>query len=344
MLDKGGVVIRAFLPQLQTIFIKSLQDPTKVIRNYAAEALGKIVKLGARVDGLISELHNSLKTIAKNSIDTEPDEQVEGITTSLLKALESVISATGDKIKKPTLKSVIDTLTSMYAVKSEVIQEAAAFKIGICAKYLDESDFKALIQYVSSCIGCINNFRKLLSDDEDPVVLCGNLISLAGVIHFCADKIKDFIPSIIKMAVAVVHESDLMPVRVYAIKVLGKLLDTGASSELINELISLLENPTAQIRFETALVIKRAAKKSLDTRDLMPLVTPVLALLKDKNNSVKDIAGRAIMHLLDMRTGDYLLKDYLYSLDEKDMAKAKESCEKLLQVYKEESDNEEELF
>lgn len=146
------------------------------------------------------------------------------------------------------------------------------------------------------------------------------------------------------MGISISQESDLTPVRVYAIKLLGKLLDIGVTPELLKAFISLLQDSSAQIRFEASLAIKRSASKSLDTREMMPLVTPVLALLKDKNSSVKDMAGRTIMHLLDMRTGDYLLKEYLYSLDEKDFEKAKESCEKLMQIYKEESDDEGDLF
>ena len=81
-------------------------------------------------------------------MENEPDDQITGIAISLLQSLQSVISSTGDKIKKPTLQSVIETLTSMYDVKSDIIQEAAVFRVGICAKYLDETSFKELIQYV----------------------------------------------------------------------------------------------------------------------------------------------------------------------------------------------------
>ncbi|KAG6736308.1 hypothetical protein POTOM_060946 [Populus tomentosa] len=53
LIGKGGMSLRPFLPQLQTTFIKCLQDSTRTVRTSAAFALGKLSALSTRVDPLV---------------------------------------------------------------------------------------------------------------------------------------------------------------------------------------------------------------------------------------------------------------------------------------------------
>ncbi|XP_073262744.1 protein ILITYHIA-like isoform X5 [Populus alba] len=61
LIGKGGMSLRPFLPQLQTTFIKCLQDSTRTVRTSAAFALGKLSALSTRVDPLVSDLLSSLQ-------------------------------------------------------------------------------------------------------------------------------------------------------------------------------------------------------------------------------------------------------------------------------------------
>ena len=67
-------MLKPFLPQLQTTFIKALNDPTRAVRMRAASALQKLIKLHTRVDPLFTELHNGVKNTEDNTIrsDTLP--------------------------------------------------------------------------------------------------------------------------------------------------------------------------------------------------------------------------------------------------------------------------------
>jgi hypothetical protein len=85
-LDKGGVSPKAFVPQLQTTFVKALNDPSKVTRLRAASGLGRLMPLTARVDPLITELCNAC-TAAESA----------AIKTSILDALAEVLLCGGDK-------------------------------------------------------------------------------------------------------------------------------------------------------------------------------------------------------------------------------------------------------
>lgn len=63
-----GAMLKPFLPQLQTTFIKALNDPTRAVRMCAAKALQKLIKLHTRVDPLFTELHNGVKNTEDNTI------------------------------------------------------------------------------------------------------------------------------------------------------------------------------------------------------------------------------------------------------------------------------------
>lgn len=56
-----GALLKPFLPQLQTTFVKALNDPNKNVRLKAASALHKLVTLHTRVDPLFTELQNGVK-------------------------------------------------------------------------------------------------------------------------------------------------------------------------------------------------------------------------------------------------------------------------------------------
>lgn len=61
-------MLKPFLPQLQTTFIKALNDPNRSVRTCAAKALQKLIKLHTRVDPLFTELHNGVKNTEDNTI------------------------------------------------------------------------------------------------------------------------------------------------------------------------------------------------------------------------------------------------------------------------------------
>jgi len=56
ILTRGGPVLRAFVPQFQTTFVKALSDPSRQVHVEAIKALALLMPLSARVDPLIKEL------------------------------------------------------------------------------------------------------------------------------------------------------------------------------------------------------------------------------------------------------------------------------------------------
>lgn len=61
LLFKVGVMLKQFLPQLQTTFLKALHDQARVVRMKAGQALAKLVVIHTRADPLFTEMHNGIK-------------------------------------------------------------------------------------------------------------------------------------------------------------------------------------------------------------------------------------------------------------------------------------------
>jgi hypothetical protein len=60
LINKGGVMLKPFIPQLQTTFTKALNDPTRVVQSYAATALSALIVISTKVDPIITELLSSI--------------------------------------------------------------------------------------------------------------------------------------------------------------------------------------------------------------------------------------------------------------------------------------------
>lgn len=67
-----GAMLKQFLPQLQTTFVKALNDGNRIVRVKAAVATGHLIKIHTRPDPIYTELHNSIKNLEDSSIRYVP--------------------------------------------------------------------------------------------------------------------------------------------------------------------------------------------------------------------------------------------------------------------------------
>lgn len=61
LLGKVGVMLKQFLPQLQTTFLKALNDAHRQIRLKTAYGLSNLIVIHTRADPLFAELHTGVK-------------------------------------------------------------------------------------------------------------------------------------------------------------------------------------------------------------------------------------------------------------------------------------------
>ena len=61
-------MLKQFLPQLQTTFLKALNDSNRQVRLKAAYALSNLIVIHTKADPLFAELHTGIKTSDDSAI------------------------------------------------------------------------------------------------------------------------------------------------------------------------------------------------------------------------------------------------------------------------------------
>lgn len=130
LLGKVGVMLKQFLPQLQTTFLKALNDSNRQVRLKAAYALSNLIVIHTRADPLFAELHSAIK----NSDDP-------AIRETMLQALRGVITPAGDKMTDVMRKQVFVTLSSMLGHPEDATRNAAAGCYGALMRWLSPEQF-----------------------------------------------------------------------------------------------------------------------------------------------------------------------------------------------------------
>ncbi|XP_039048926.1 protein ILITYHIA-like [Hibiscus syriacus] len=134
MIRKGGTALKPFLPQLQTTFIKCLQDNTRTVRSSAALALGKLSALSSRVDPLGSDLLSSLQ--ASDS----------GVREAILTALKGVVKHAGKSVSPATRTRVYALLKDLIHQDDDQVRVFAFSILGVLSQYMEESELSDLLQ------------------------------------------------------------------------------------------------------------------------------------------------------------------------------------------------------
>jgi hypothetical protein len=111
ILRKAGNLLKPFVPQLQTTFVKALQDPALSVRDAASKSLGNLMALNIKKSSsLIEELVSIVNTAGQ-----DPE-----ISASVIKSMISILNECGQQIllETPKLKDVLSQL-SMENLSSE---------------------------------------------------------------------------------------------------------------------------------------------------------------------------------------------------------------------------------
>ncbi|KAF8055816.1 hypothetical protein HT031_006591 [Scenedesmus sp. PABB004] len=107
LIRRASAGLKPFVPQLQTTFLKCLNDQADAVRMTAADNLGELTRLSARVEALVGDLAAN----AASAADPET-------SAAYLVALRGALRASGDRLTQPTLDKVQGQLLELYKVLS----------------------------------------------------------------------------------------------------------------------------------------------------------------------------------------------------------------------------------
>ncbi|XP_051757794.1 eIF-2-alpha kinase activator GCN1 [Ctenopharyngodon idella] len=296
LLAKVGIALKPFLPQLQTTFLKALQDSSRAVRLRAAEALGQLVAIHTKVDPLFTEQLSAIR----NAEDS-------GVRETMLQALRFVIQGAGAKVDPSIRKNIMTTLLGMLGHDEDATRMASAGCIGELCAFLSEEELKSVLQ------------QHVLADVSgvDWMVRHGRSLALAIAVKSAPDQLcTDEYSSSVLEAVLSSATADRIPIACSGIRAMGYLmrhqLRTGGSEavspRVITQFVKSLQNQSSDIRLVTERVLwwvcKEAGTPTLEPSLVKPVIKALLDNTKDKNTSVRAQSEHTLISLLRLRQGE----------------------------------------
>ncbi|XP_051119851.1 protein ILITYHIA [Andrographis paniculata] len=316
MIQKGGISLKPFLPQLQTTFVKCLQDNTRTIRSSAAFALGKLSVLSTRIDPLVGDLLSALQASDL------------AIREAILKALEGVIKNTGKSLSGPVITRVHTQLKDMMYSEDDQIRSSAASILGILLQYLENAQLsEILVEIVDSASSSTWTTRH------------GSALAISSILKHnaaivCASSMFSSIVDCLKTLL----KDEKFPIRESSVRALGSLLlyqikndssNTKAHAATLNYIVSALKDDSSEVRRRALSALKAVAKANPQAVIIhASLFGPALAeCLKDGSMPVKVAAERCALHSFQLTKGaEYVqaAQKYITGLDARRIAKLPE--------------------
>ncbi|XP_026540403.1 eIF-2-alpha kinase activator GCN1 [Notechis scutatus] len=333
LLAKVGLALKPFLPQLQTTFTKALQDPNRVVRLKAAEALGKLIAIHAKVDPLFTELLNGIRT-----------SEDSGIRDTMLQALRFVTQGAGGKVDAAVRKSIISMLLSMLGHEEDATRMTSAGCLAEMCAFLTDDELSGVLQ------------NHLLADVSgiDWMVRHGRSLALSVAVNTAAGRlcVPKYSNSVHEMIFSNTV-ADRIPIAVSGIRGMGFLMKHHIEAnggnlppKLSNLFIKCLQNPSSDIKLIAEKMIWWANKAPLPPLD-PPVAKPILKALldntKDKNTSVRAYSDQAIVNLLKMRDGEEAVQSVSKILDAASLELLNESCRRSLKKLANQADSVEQI-
>jgi len=307
LLTKVPAALKAFLPQLQRTFAKSLADTSsEVVRNRAAAALGKLINHTPRVDPLIAELVAGSKT-----------EDV-GIRLAMMKALYQVVDKAGQNMSTASGKAILDTIDTINEDDEDHMPTMIA----------NATLFGALINSVAKSVGA-DKAAPLLVDRAVQTPLDNiSILALNAVLKYAPTAITetsycDGLPG--QLVKGIEHKDPFVADN--AILAAGKFLlllsnseDKFQAEKTIYEALSkaIVPGKPADGRRLALLVVKVLAHANINhvKPHLKALATPIFSSIRDTIIPVKLAAEAAWMEIFEATEGSEVFDSWIAAQDD----------------------------
>ncbi|KAI9203244.1 armadillo-type protein [Polychytrium aggregatum] len=310
LLVKVPALLKPFLPQLQRTFVKSLSEPSSsTVRERAASCLSTLIGLQTRLDPLVVELTQGVKTAEDRGVRDAMWQAILGLLKGVGPGRE--ISAAS---QKTVADLVLDALLSSNE-NEESLRTRAARCFGVLLGIFSDDDARDTLEGRILSVSASEPWHKIH----------GAAVGLEAVFVENPSKIADLnlvSETVDAVAKWVTHEKS--PVAEAAVHSIGSLLthEGYADAEIAGTLVPLLvENVAAtrpsDVRRETLVVLKNVAK--LQHGAVAPflgtMVPALMTTVRDRTIPVKLAGERALVYLLQIKTGTDVLQKYLGTLD-----------------------------
>ncbi|CAG0888179.1 unnamed protein product [Darwinula stevensoni] len=307
LLTKVGSQLRPFLPQLQTTFLKALNDGHRTVRLRAAQALSCLIVIHVRADPLFTDLHSSIKSA------DDP-----AVMDTMLYAMRCVVSSSGDKMGDGIRKTILSTLLGLVTSVEDSVRLTAAGCLGALCHWLKPDELSAVLT------------DHILNDDltKDWLARHWSVVALSVILKESPNTIlqSDWNEKVNRVIFAYLT-ADRVPIVMAGVRCCGFLLmNCIQESKPIPEKILVpfcrtMNHSSNEVKQLVAVV---AGKLASCVPGGQPLPPEILRLLlpqlvngtKEKNSAVRASSEAALVAVLRLRVGEETQQHCLRLLEE----------------------------
>lgn len=304
LLHKVGVILKQFLPQLQTTFLKALHDQNRLVRMKAGYALSELVIIHTRADPIFNEIHNSIKSGDDSSI-----------RETMLQALRNVITPAGEKMSEILKKQICVTLINLLAHQEDITRSSAGGCLGALLKYLP-------LEHVDDIL----RNHILVEDHDDSQIKHGRTVVLFVALKESADTILkiEYEEIILKLVVSYIS-SEKIPIVSNGLRAATYLIEysmtkeKSVSPQVVNAFVRAMNHNSNEIKQLLAKSCNHIAR-TLTAKQISPeLIKYLIPMLvngtKEKNGYVKSNSEIALISILRLREDEQIFHDVCKVLD-----------------------------
>lgn len=304
LLGKCSATMKPFLPQMQTTFMKALNDANRAVRLKSADALGKLITIHMRVDPVFTELIANVKAADDSAIR---DTMIQAIRLCLIGAIV--------KLSEKVQKDLIQLLESYQTSPENSTRTVAAACLGTLCNCLDDSLLTSLLN------------TNLLETDgsQDWTISHGHCIGLSVALKDARDKVlRPELEAKIKKTLTAFASADRIPICTSALRGIGQWLKYQVISrasvdvDLITVLVKAMKhdsNEVKQLVAQAVVFVSKSVDEPLDIGILKVLVPMLVMGTKEKNAVVKSYSEHALVTLLKLRRDETVLQSCLDALE-----------------------------
>lgn len=308
LVDKAGLALRPFIPQLQTTFVKCLPDSSREVRLEGAKNLGKLSRMAPRLDQLVCDISSSCISA-----------EIDGPKEAYLAAIASILKESGGKLKDETKErvseAVIEGATAAIQSENEGAVKNAAEALGEYSKHCSSSEFNLIMRHDG--FGPLGTLGTALGSRLCTAVYSSLVAPLASTKILEENMLPYFIQTISTLSKDVSVDVR-MSAAVAGGRVVCSELAASSQSESLEKIMNIFmahlgPDQHVEVQKQTLAILRRIASESPTA--LIPffvsMVPTVIGTTKEATGATKLAAERTLAKILQIESGEEVTSKYL---------------------------------
>ncbi|XP_055340770.1 eIF-2-alpha kinase activator GCN1-like isoform X2 [Paramacrobiotus metropolitanus] len=303
LIEKCSLLIKPFVPQIQTTVSRALSDPIRSVRVKAGIVASNIAPMHPRLDTLA----NDLLEVARNNADL-------GTKETTLRSLRMILANAGSKLSPQYRSDVVAVVTRYLDADDNDLKNAASGVLGALCRFAVDDELASLLK---------NNIFDVSSSEW--TLQHGHCLALGAALREAGEKLLSPQYADTTMDIILKHQtSDRVPIAITSMRCMGLYLlhqrknNQPLNKKLLITLAKSLNHPAIEVKQLVAHICSHLAlvcEQPLDISELKILVPQLVNGTKEKNTAVRYDSEMALADVLALRKDETLFENVKAAMD-----------------------------